>query len=185
MTFTKKDVFNMCVVVAPQYGFEVSLIQALCLKESGRNKDGTFEPSRARMEPGFYSRYIEKQNLETTNEILYSASYGVTQMMGQSLKEIGFFEDWFNGQTDAMKIFLGNAYSEITVPKAINWYCANLNPQIKWACKWLQRKKDLANGDTFDMLRRWNGNPTNPVTANYANDVLAKKKAIEGGKDFS
>jgi len=106
MILTKEQIFEVCKNIAPKYGFEITLIQALCLQECGKNKNRTFAPSRARMEPGFYSRYIEKQDLETTNEIMYSASFGVPQMMGQSLKEIGYFDFYFSQQSPEMKIFL-------------------------------------------------------------------------------
>lgn len=181
MIFTKEQVFAACDKIAPQYNFEASLIKALCLQEGGRKKDARakegwlFAPDRARLEQGYYLRYVEAKNeFATTTEVLLAASYGVTQMMGLSLKELAFFEWWFAEQVEAMKIILGNPYSEIAVPKALNWYCEHLNAQIDWGCKWLAKKRIVANGDIRKTLGYWNGD----TSGKYAGEVLAKQKGL-------
>jgi len=176
MILTKEQVFAACEKIAPQYNFEVSLIKALCLQEGGKNKKGEFAPDKARLEQGYYLRYVEAKNeLATTTEILLSASYGVTQMMGLSLKELDFFEWWFSEQVEPMKIILGNPLSEIAIPKALNWYCEHLNAQIDWGCKWLAKKRTMANGNIVKMLGYWNGDST----GKYAAEVLAKQKGLK------
>jgi len=90
MTFTKEKVADACVVIAPTQKFDPLLILAVCLQEGGRNKDGTFAPDRARLEQGFYSRYVEGKDNATTTEVLLSASYGVMQIMGLVLERMGF-----------------------------------------------------------------------------------------------
>lgn len=174
MIFTKEQVFEVCKTIAPIYKFDVTLIQALCLQEGGKNADGSFAPSRARLEQGFYVHYVEKQNYATTSEVLLSASYGVTQMMGESLKEIQFFEWYFSQQSDSMKQLLGNPYSEFCVPNAIDAYCDNLNWQVEWGCKWLSKKRDMAHGDITKALGYWNGD----TSGKYANEVLTKQKML-------
>jgi hypothetical protein len=171
--FTKKEVFDMCNIVAPQFGFEPSLIKAVCLQEGGKNKDGTFAPDRARLEQGFYIRYVENKNeLATTSEVLLSASYGVMQMMGLSLKEAGYFDFYFN--QSSMQNILGSPLSQFAIPSALDEYCVNLKWQIEWGCKWLQKKKALAKGDINKTLSLWNGD----MTGKYANEVLGKKNRL-------
>lgn len=170
--FTKEQVFKMCEKIAPKYNFEIELIQALCLQEGGRNKDGSFAPDRARLEQGFYSRYVLNQLLPTTVEILMSASYGVTQTMGQSLKELGFFEWYFNLKGKEKSSF---ALSQFNVPMAIDEYCTNLEWQIEWGCRWLDRKRRLANGDIPKTLSYWNGDKT----GKYAAEVLEKYQILK------
>ncbi len=164
-------------MIAPKYNFDVSLIQALCLQEGGKNKDGTFAPSKARLEQGYYCRYVEGKNeLATTSEVLLAASYGVTQMMGLSLKELGFFEWYFNQSSS--KSILGSPLSQFNIPSAIDAYCENLEWQIEWGCKWLDRKRSTAKGDITRTLSLWNGDST----GKYAMEVLSKQKTLTQSK---
>jgi len=181
MSFSKEQVFAVCDKLASNYNFEASLIKALCLQEGGKKKDPlskekwAFAPDRARLEQGYYISYVEnKQALATTTEILLAASYGVTQMLGDSLRQLEFFEWWFSEQLPEIKTLLGNPYSEVAVPKAINWYCEHLQAQVEWGCKWLARKRDRAHGDIVKMLGYWNGD----TSGAYANEVLAKQKSL-------
>ncbi len=175
MIFTKDEVYQICKQVAPAFGFEAKLAFAFCLQESAKDSKGNFNPSRARLEPGFYSYYIEKQELETTNEVLYSASFGILQMMGQSLKEVGYFQWYFDQQSDNMKSFLGNPFSEISVPKAINYYCTNLEVMITWGLRWLKKKNELAKGNIQLLCRYWNGDKT----GKYYNELMQKYNSIK------
>lgn len=170
MKFTKEQVFQTCRIVAPIYHFEPELIQALCLKESGKDSSGNFQADRARLEQGFYLRYVEGGNLATTTEILLSASYGVTQMMGQSLMEVGYFGDYLilHSQNKAVD-------SQMNIVKGLDDYCEHLINQITYSCKWLQRKQKMANGDIKKMLSYWNGD----ITGKYANEVLQKYKELK------
>ena len=177
MKFTKEIVFVLCDSIAPKYGFEPSLIKALCLQESGKNKDGTFAPDVARLEQGYYRRYVsDKNELATTSEILLAASYGVTQMMGLSLKEIGFFDWYYLQATGSKQMFLGSPFSQFNIVAAIDEYCTNAQWQIEWGCKWLNEKRKLAKGDIIKMLSLWNGDQSQEHK--YANEVLTKQKSI-------
>ncbi len=171
MIFSKEDVFNACEKIAPKYNLDPKLIKALCLQESSRNAVGDFLPDRARLEQGFYIKYVEpKNNLATTTEVLLSASYGVTQLMGLSLKELNYFDWWFNKQTEIVQLFLDAPLSEIATPKALNWFCENLDVMIDFGCQWFKRKLELAKGDKDKALDYWNGD----LSGKYREEVWAK-----------
>lgn len=175
MNFTKEEVFAMCDKIAPKFNFEPKLIKAVCLQEGGKNKKGEFTPDMARLEQGFYIRYVEKKNnLATTSEVLLSASYGIMQMMGLSLKEAGYFDWYFQQQSDTTQALLVNPLSQIAVVKAIDDYCVNLEWMITWGCKWLDKKRWKANGDITKALCLWNGD----MTGKYANEVIEKRNKI-------
>jgi len=177
MKFFKEQIFAICEQIAPKYNFEPSLIKALVLQESGKNKDGTFAPDKARLEQGYYIKYVEGKNeLATTSEILFAASYGITQMMGLSLKEAGFFEFYFNQLNSGIRHLFVSPLSQFNIPSALDAYCESLGWQIEWGCKWLDRKRTLAKGDIIRMLSLWNGDSS--PEHKYANEVLAKQKNL-------
>jgi len=185
MLFNKSDVFEMCEKIAPKYKFEPSLIKALCQQECEHRvvgKDGKlhfnpdiFRADKVRLEQNYYDKYVERQNeFASTTEGLFALSWGIMQIMGLSLKELKFFEWFFDQQSEATKIFLGNPYSELTVPKALNWLVVNLDAMVEWGCKWLDRKRTLAKGDINKMLDFWNG----CSDGSYHKEVLEKQKNL-------
>lgn len=183
MDFTKQQVFEVCKIIAPTQKFDVKLIQAVCLQEGGRNKDGSFAPDRARLENGFYSRYVEDNSYSTTTEVLLSASYGVMQIMGLELLRMGYFDFYFNQAPQGLKNILSHSKSQFAIPSGIDAFCENLNWQIEWGCKLMNEKRNTANkmsefkGETDKtkmMLLLWNGGGNKE----YANEVLAKQKSI-------
>jgi hypothetical protein len=190
MIYDKQQVFAICDQTAPKYNFEPSLIKALCMQECEHRvigKDGklhfdpnAFRADKVRLEQNYYDRYVERQNeYASTTEGLLAMSWGITQMMGLSLKELKYFEWWFDQQTPEMKTFLGNAYSETAVPKALNWFCVNLDAQVEWGCKWLSKKRNIAKSDIIMTLSYWNGDRT--PEHKYANEVLSKQKSVISG----
>jgi hypothetical protein len=170
MEFTKDEVREMCETIAPQYGLSSKLAYAVCLQEGAKNKSGNFEPDIARLEQGYYRKYVEPSNLATTSEILLSASYGIMQMMGLSLKEAGYFQWYFMKQSEEKRRMLGSAFSQLAIPSALDDYCINLEWMIKWGCTWLENKIKLAGGDIKKGLGLWNGDRT----GKYASEVLAR-----------
>jgi hypothetical protein len=175
MNFSKDDVYAACRLVAHNYGFDPDLIFAICLQE-GAKHGNDFEPDIARLEEGFYLKYVEpKQNLATTSEVLLSASYGVMQMMGESLRELGFFDWYFANQGVSMQMLLNNGLSEYCIPSALDWYCVNLNVMVEWGTKWFKRKYDAANGNITQALQAWNGGG-NPL---YASQVLQRQANVK------
>ena len=175
MNFTKKQVFEMCQKIAPEFGFDPKLIMAICIQESAKTKDGRFAADVARLEQGYYRRYVKNMSLATTTEILFSASYGVMQMMGLSLKEAGFFTWWYNQLSKPSKVVFGSPLSAMSVPFAINEYCVNLEWMIRWGCKHFEGKLKRAKGDTTKALGYWNGD----LSGEYASEVLEKKKRLK------
>ena len=172
MKYSKDQVYQMCKDIAPKYQFDPKLIFAVCLQE-GEKEGNNFEPDVARLEQGFYRRYVEGKNeLATTTEVLLSASYGVMQLMGQSLREAKYF-DWFYMKFKDV-YSLTDPLSEIAVPKAINYFCEHLDIMVQFGCTWMDVKRKLAGGDIVKMLGLWNGDKT----GKYASEVLAKLKRI-------
>lgn len=171
MIFTKEDVSRQCKAIAPKYNFDPELIYAVCLQESDKDEKGNFDPDVARLEQGYYLKYVEKKNnLATTTEILLSASYGVMQMLGDSLKQAKYFDWYFTKFKDLYN--LTNPLSEIAVPKALNFYCVNLDVMIDFGCIWMDIKRSLAKGDIRKTLAYWNGSPE------YPDKIFARMKSI-------
>ncbi len=168
-TFTKTQVLAACQTVAPKYSLDPKLIFAICQQEGAR--DGVnWDPSIARLEQGFYRRYVEPMNYATTSEILLSASYGVMQMMGESLMELGYFEWYFGQLPQEMQNVLDHPRSQLAIPNAIDYYCVHLDIMVEWGTRWFKRKFDAAGGDLTKALQLWNGG-SNP---NYASEVITK-----------
>ena len=162
MIIKKDEVRNMCKLVAPKYGFDWRLIYAVCLQECDKEKDGSFDPSVARVEQRYYRKYTEVFDLATTTEVLLATSYGVMQMMGQSLNEAGYFKWFFYSQSQRTQNHYGNPLSEISIVKAINKYCVNLEWMIRWGCKWMAVKREKAKNNERLMLTYWNGSSAYP-----------------------
>lgn len=175
LIFTKEQVFEACRAIAPLQGFDPLLVYAICLQEGAKGKSGEFFPDRARLEQGYYLKYVEVDDLATTTEVLLAASYGVMQMMGLSLKEVGYFDFYFKQLNTGMKELLHEPMSQFAVPSAIDAYCESLNWQIEWGCKHLDRKRRAAGGDVVKMLSLWNGDST----GKYAGEVLQKLEQVK------
>ena len=145
MIFSKKEVRETCNDIAVPYDLDPKLIYAICLNESAKDENGNFDASVARLEQNYYRKYVKKMNLPTTTEVLLSASYGICQMMGLSLWELGYFE----GKN---------------VQQAIDNYCVNLHDMIDTGCRWFLRKLDKANGNIYLGLSYWNGDMSGKYT---------------------
>jgi hypothetical protein len=176
MTFTKDEVRDSCRRIAPTYGFDPDLIFAICLQE-GATTDNVFDPAIARLEQGFYRRYVEPLNYATTSEVLLSASFGVMQMMGESLLELGFFEWYYESREQGLKNVLDHARSELAIPNALDWYCVNLDAMVEWGTKWFDRKYKANKDDVKSALLAWNGG----ANAAYADSVMQRLANIKKG----
>lgn len=176
MKFTKEQVREACERMAPKYKFDPKLIFAVCLQEGAKNSKGHFEPDMARLEQGFYRKYVEDEfELATTSEVLLSASYGIMQLMGESLRQEGFFDWYYNSRSDGMKKVLGNPLSQFAIPNALDAYCTQLDWMIEYGCKHMARKRSKADGDIKKMLGYWNGD----LTGKYAEEVLKRYEALK------
>ena len=172
--YTKEKVYASCKIIAPEFGFDPDLIFAVCLQEGAKKKDGSFSPDIARLEQGYYRKYVETQNeIATSSEILLSASYGVMQLMGLSLKEAGYFQWYFDSRPQGLKDVLKYPLSQFAVPNALDFYCVNLDLMIRYGCIWMDKKRKLAKGNERLMLQYWNG------SAIYPNEVYEKLKTVK------
>lgn len=167
MNYSKQKVFAMCKDIAPQYSFEPEFIYAVCLIE-GQQQGDLFLPDVARLEQGYYRKYIEPMVYATTSEVLLSASYGIMQMMGNSLREARYFEWYFSQCDDGLKKILGSPYSQFAIPSGLDAYCVNLSWMIDYGCKWMDRKRKIAQGEIKRTLGLWNGD----LSGAYAEKVL-------------
>ena len=113
--------------------------------------------------------------LATTTELLLGVSYGLTQLMGESLREAGYFDFYKGYYNDRHNFHLTDPLSEIAVPKGLNAFLVRPAWQIEWGAKWLSRKRELAKGDVRKALLFWNGGG-NP---NYPDEVLARIPKIK------
>jgi hypothetical protein len=136
-------------------------------------------------------RYLLKFDISAPTRVLLASSYGATQMMGQSLLEVGFLA-WFAGQyAGVVKMFGGKADSSYFLAYALEEYCANIEWQLQWGLAWMAKKRTTANNTAYIeknipslakvdvevvMLRLWNGDIMG--TARYA------EKFLEGMKDL-
>ena len=173
----RDDVWAIVKRTAPLYEFDPLLFLALCEQESIDPDEPTIYRDRAaRLEQGFYVNYTEKEDFATTTEVLYATSYGLTQMLGESLDHVGYFDWWFSLQTPMSQAFLQSAKQDIAVVKAINEYMTHPEWQIERGCMWLKKKQKLAGSDTTKMLRLWNGDISG--AHHYAENVLARKAKL-------
>lgn len=166
-------VWQSSKAIAPIYNFDPVLMLALFEQESVDPHDPTIYRERAAaLEEGYYLNYTEPLILCTTNEVLLAASYGLPQMMGLSLKEVGYFDWWFNQQPPITQQFLGDPMSEIAVPKAINEFQMHPEWQVERGCQYMTKKRAIAHGDDMMMLRYWNGDVKG--LKRYGESVLAR-----------
>ena len=173
MKFDKQSVIAACVSIAPQHGLDPLLVAAICLQEGGRNKDGTFAPDRARLEQSFYSRYVEKNDLATTSEVLLSCSYGVMQTMGLELRRMGFFPFAFSKSDNQQS--LREPESPLAVCAGIDSFCEHLEWQVHYGCQLFAEKLKKAGGSIEKALLYWNGGSNKQ----YPSEVLAKLEQIK------
>ena len=127
-----------------QYGQELQLdpflIIAVCRQEARRTREGLYVCDSIRLEQGFFYKYIDKGNYDPVTKVILSTSWGVMQMMGESLRELGLLLAEENLST----VF-------------INQYCLNPSQQVSRGAQWLRKKINLAGGDIHKGLLYWNG----------------------------
>ena len=166
-----EEVYKLCVAHAEPLQIDPYLSLALCEQESA------FNHQAVRMENGFFRKYTEPMALATTTEILLACSYGLGQVMGQVLREMGFF-DFYKQYHNAHNTFqLTDAVSERAVPEAINAFMVRPAWQVEWSVKKLKRCLDAVGGNVNNALLRYNGggNPDYPVEVMKKFEKLDRK----------
>lgn len=170
MKLEKYQVFELCKTIAPKHGFDPILILALCEQESAYN------PHVPRMEPRFHKVFVEKQlNYSIAVECLLSISFGLMQMMGESLRLAGYF-DWAWEKSEKKH---GDPMSRAQFIIALDSYINDPELQIEWGCTWLSEKRKKSGGSEVKMLGLWNGDQS----GKYAQEVLARIPALKN--DFT
>jgi hypothetical protein len=145
---TRDAVLALCKQYAPNYTVDPILALALCEQES------SYDETAVRLENGFFhytaGSGIPKFSVPT--RVLMSTSYGLTQMMGESLRQVGFF----GGAT------MGN-----DVIVKLEAYIVHPEWQIDFGLKFF-------NGVKHQDLLRWNGGGD----PDYPAKVLARRDKL-------
>jgi soluble lytic murein transglycosylase-like protein len=125
--------------IATAQGLDPGLVCAVIEQESA------WDTAAIRLEQGFYTKYVRKQNLPDRQEAAGRAvSWGLMQVMGQVAREHGF-----TGRLD-----------ELCTPEV----------GIEIGCMVLKTKLKAGGGDLTAGLLKWNGG-SRPA---YVNEVLAR-----------
>lgn len=176
----KLEVYELCKKIAPQYRFSPVLITALIEQES------TYMEDAARQEPRFHSKYTKPMNYTAVVETLLATSFGLTQMMGESLRELGYFEradtipqaivQWLSNRPTLMLILKEPWMDSVNVAWRLDWFLNHPNEQVEEGCKWLDRKRTIAKGDIRKALLYWNGG----ADPQYDDKVLTRFERLKG-----
>lgn len=142
---TRDACLELCKHIAPRYGFEPLLLLALIEQES------SYDEKAIRLENGYFRKYVKPQGFSASVSVLLSASYGLTQCMGLTLYEMGFFQPT----------------KSYDIARQIDEYILEPATQIDYGARWLQKKQ--GSGTIEDGLRRYNGSAAYPpqVFARY------------------
>jgi len=161
---TKREIYDLCEISCPGYGIEPILMMAIVEQESAYLRNAI------RMEPAFWRKYTKPQSLDDCSEILLAVSFGLTQLMGQSLKELNYFEFFLKYYNDRHNFTLRDPFSEVTIIKALNAYLVRPSWHIERGCQWYKVKEKIARGSVEKTLLYWNGGGNK----NYPAEVLAR-----------
>lgn len=140
MNISESDIWTFCRREGASQDIDPFLLLGVCRQEAKRTREGLYIPDWPRLEQGFFYKYIADKPYDPVTKVLLSTSWGVMQMMGESLRELGFLPAEENKST----IF-------------INQYCINPGLQVETGTKWLKKKIGIAQGNTEKGLLYWNG----------------------------
>jgi hypothetical protein len=140
MNISEADLWTLCKKEGQAQDIDPFLLIALCRQEARRTREGLYVCDSIRLEQGFFYKYIDKGNYDPVTKVILSSSWGVMQMMGESLRELGALP---SEEYHSTTFILG--------------YCINPGLQIETGCKWIKKKIDLAHGSIEKGLLYWNG----------------------------
>ena len=158
-------IVQICQEVAPKYDLDPLLVLAVIEQES------MYSPKIPRLENDYYRKYVHRNpqlaHLSPVTKTLFASSYGLGQMMGLSLFEVGAIPTVVYD----VQVFL--------------WfvdYCENVRLQIETACQWLVAKKRIGvTHSVVDMLRRYNGSSEYPPKVLERYRRLTRELKGDGG----
>jgi soluble lytic murein transglycosylase-like protein len=162
---TAGEVHAITRPIAEEFSFDPVLVTAVCQQES------SFDHQAMRLENGFFRRYVKGMPLASSSKVLLSASYGLMQVMGLTLKERGYFQwyvDWYNEQAGLSTLL--NPDGQIPIVRGVDEFMSRPEWQVRWGVKTLDAKRKLAGGDVAKALLFYNGGG-NPA---YPDEVLEK-----------
>ena len=133
------EIVALARTIASEHGLDPALVCAVVEQESA------WDAHAIRYEPGFRARYVAPLELQPTEEIARSISWGLMQVMGQVAREHGFQRPFLSALCD---------------PSA----------GLTFGCIALAAKLAAAGGNVSRGLALWNGGG-NP---DYAAQVLAR-----------
>lgn len=165
----RDDVYTLCKTFVPPTCEKIGValidprfIMAICEQESVMPGNPTiYREDARRLEEGFFLKYTEPQNYEVVAETLFAISWGLPQLMGQSLLEMGYFEA---------------PIDSIGVTAGLQMFCQSPEHQIEYAVRWFVRKLNIAKGDTTRALLIWNGGGD----PDYPRKVLTRYESLKG-----
>lgn len=133
------DLKQVAKDTARNYGIDPALFCALIEQESG------WDQYSVRVEPAFYEKYTKPMNLSDTEEYCRAMSWGFTQIMGETARELGFKERWLTRLLDP-------------------------GPNFEYGCKKLLHCFAKSGGDVEKALLQYNGGSNHQ----YPQQVLAR-----------
>ena len=122
---SQEQYISLARTFAKNHGLDIPLVCALIEQESD------WDTWEIRYEPGFQRRYVDALNLQPTETVARSISWGLMQIMGQVAREEGF-------------------------TGALASLCDPLNG-LEYGCKKLARCLGESAGDWTGALLRYNG----------------------------
>ena len=152
MKLTKTDALNIAIHAGKKYDLDPYLLLGMIEQESA------YETESVRLENGFFRKYAQPLVLATTTKVLLSTSFGLLQVMGYSLREMGLFQDDPTPAGIAMRV---------------DRYMIDPLEQIMTGANWL-RVKMGENPDVVRGLTRYNG------SSEYPPQVLARVDRLRG-----
>jgi len=132
---TRDEMIALAKQKAAEHGLDPALLCSLAHHESGN-----WQPWAIRYEPAFFDRYLAPlKGISDTEKRARAFSYGLTQIMGQTARELGFAGDYL---------------AELCDPTT----------NLEFGCRKLARCMDRVNNDKRAALLAYNGgaNPTYP-----------------------
>jgi hypothetical protein len=173
MTIHRDQVWQLTKMLCAQRSIDPWLQMAFNEQEGEKDKTNPllYRPDVTRLEQNYYRRYIVAMNYATTTEGLLAMSWGIRQMMGESLREIGWFAANLARQNDAYRATYNNdPMHYLGIVDSLNRYCVEPSEQIATGIDWYLKKLKAAGGDQDKAILYYNGGGR----PGYKDELLAR-----------